>query len=103
MGNLLVHQSVDESAPMISPEHQYKYITKRLSDMSKATYDGLKLFLPMFSAIVAGSVWLSQQAKSPIPHSYAILSDLLVLLLTIVCSSMTVMNLISWRAVTGFY
>lgn len=79
---------------MISDEKQHEFITRQIGDLARATHDGLKLFLPMFSAIVGGSIWLRLQSAGKAPYEY--LTDTLVLLLTAVCVAMTVTNLKAW-------
>jgi len=63
--------------------------------MAEATYDGLKIFLPNFSAIVGGSIGLSRIDGISNPQFVA-LSDGVTLLLTFVCVSLVTFNLISW-------
>ena len=85
-----------EGVQMISDEKQYEFIAKRVSDLANATHDGLKLFLPMFSAILGGCFWLRQQINGSPPVSYAYLSDALVVLLTLVCIGIVLDNLHAW-------
>jgi fumarate reductase subunit C len=79
---------------MISDEKQYEFITRQIGDLARATHDGLKLFLPMFSAIVGGSIWLRLQSKEKAPYEY--LTDALVIMLTVVCIAITLTNLKAW-------
>ena len=84
-------------APMVSTEKQYEFIAGAVNDRARATYDGLKIFLPTFSAIVGGTIWLRHQINTPIPVAYEYLSNVLVLLLTLISTTMVMMNLHSWR------
>jgi hypothetical protein len=81
---------------MISDEKQYEFITKRIGELSNATEDGLKLFIPMFSAILGGSIWLRFQIKGPAPLEYKYLSNALMSLLTLVCIVIVLDNLRAW-------
>jgi hypothetical protein len=81
---------------MVSEDKQYEFITNRVSDLSNATEDGLKLFVPMYSAILGGSIWLRLQLKDAVPPSYKYLSDALILLLTFVCIYIVLDNLRAW-------
>jgi hypothetical protein len=81
---------------MVSEDKQFEFITKRVSELSNATEDGLKLFVPMYSAILGGSIWLRLQLKDAVPPSYRYLSDALILLLTFVCTFIVLDNLRAW-------
>jgi hypothetical protein len=80
---------------MVSDDKQYEFLTKRLADLSKATQDGLRVFMPTFSAIVGGAIWLRMQAKEPLP-TYQFLSNWLVIILTVLCILLVVYNLVIW-------
>ena len=82
---------------MVSEDKQYEFITNRIGDLSNATEDGLKLFIPMYSAILGGSIWLRFQIKEAVPPHYTYLSNGLVCLLTIVCIYIVADNLRAWR------
>jgi hypothetical protein len=81
---------------MISDEKQYDFITSRITDLANATHDSLKLFIPMFSAILGGSIWLRLQIKGEVAATYQTLSDALVLLLTGMCVLIVLYNLWAW-------
>jgi hypothetical protein len=82
---------------MVSDEKQYEFITSRISDLSNDTIAGLKLFIPMYSAILGGSIWLKLQLRQQsVPASYKYLSDSLVSLLTLVCIYIVIDNLWAW-------
>jgi hypothetical protein len=80
----------------VSIDEQFKFVSAHVASLAGATEDGVRLFIPMFAAILGGSVWLRLQSRIPIPHSYVILSDLLVWLLGALCILMTVYNLWAW-------
>jgi hypothetical protein len=84
---------------MVSDDKQYEFYTKRIADLSDATQDGLKLFLPTFSAIVVGAIWLRNQNQSSstnILSTYQYLSNWLVVLLTFVCIMIVIYNVWAW-------
>ena len=86
----------DGRLPPIGIEKQYDFLTERIANLADHTEDGAKLFLSLFSAILAGSIWLRLQTRPPIPTAYLVLSDLLVALLTALCIFMTLYNLQEW-------
>jgi uncharacterized protein (DUF58 family) len=81
---------------MVTDDKQYEFITSRITDLSNATEDGLKLFVPMFSAILGGSIWLRLQIQGAAPPSYQFLSNWLMVLLTAVCIFLVLYNLWAW-------
>ena len=81
---------------MISDDKQYEFVTRRISDLANATHSALKLFLPTFSAILGGSIWLRLQIKDSTPPSYAYLSDALILVLTAQCIVIVYDNHRAW-------
>jgi len=89
----------DDKKPMVSDDKQYEFFTKRLAELSKATQDGLRLFVPTFSAIVGGAIWLQMQAKEPALSTYLYLSNWLVVILTLVCILLVIYNLVIWLRV----
>ena len=87
----------DESIERVSIDKQFEFISGQVSLCVNATEDGLKLFIPMFAAILGGSIWLRFQTHTQtIPRPYIILSDALVLLLTGLCIYMTAYNFKAW-------
>jgi hypothetical protein len=84
---------------MVSDDKQYEFFTRRLTDLSNATQDGLKLFVPTFSAIVGGAIWLRMQSDGAALPTYEILSNWVVVLLTVVCIALVLYNLWIWRRV----
>ena len=81
---------------MISDEKIFDFVSKRVEQTSSDTEAGLKLFLPMYSAILGGSIWLSDKLGRTIPAKYEYLSDALVSLLTLVCVYIVIDNLRAW-------
>jgi hypothetical protein len=81
---------------MISDDKIFDYLTTRANQTSNDTEAGLKLFIPMYSAILGGSIWLSDKLEDPIPVRYRYLSNALVALLTIVCIYVVLDNLRAW-------
>lgn len=82
---------------MITQEQQYQFITSRISALADATYDGFKLFVTMFSAILGGTFWLRLQLKGSPPSSYVWLSDALIFLVAVVCIAIVWDNFCAWR------
>jgi hypothetical protein len=81
---------------MISDEKIFDFVSKRVEQTSADTEAGLKLFLPMYSAVLGGSIWLSDKLGSSIPAKYEYLSDSLISLLTLVCVYIVIDNLRAW-------
>ena len=84
-------------AAMISDEKQYDFITKRINDQANQTFDGIKFFVPTFTAIIGGAIWLRLQPHWVASATYVLLSDILVALLTVVCVGMVADNLRAWH------
>lgn len=82
---------------MVSDEKQYDFITKRINDQANQTFDGIKFFVPTFSAIIGGAIWLRLQPHWTSNPRFILLSDIIVALLTLVCVGMVVDNLRAWR------
>lgn len=81
---------------MISDEKIFDFVSKRVEQTSADTEAGLKLFLPMYSAVLGGSIWLSDKLGKTVPSKYEYLSDALISLLTLVCIYIVVDNLRAW-------
>jgi hypothetical protein len=95
-----VDEHSSKEANMISDEKQYEFITSQIAIRDQKAFDThFSLFLRLFSAIVGGSIWLSMQkiANPSARTSYTLLSDLLVVLLTVVSIVMVVDNYRAWR------
>ena len=81
---------------MISEEKIFDFLAMRANQTSNDTEAGLKLFIPMYSAILGGSIWLSDKLGRKAPLEYKYLSDALVILLAIVCIYIVLDNLRAW-------
>jgi len=81
---------------MISDDKIFDFIATRANQTSNDTEVGLKLFVPMYSAILGGSIWLSDRLGNSTPHKFVYLSNALVLLLTFVCIYIVIDNLRAW-------
>lgn len=84
------------SAAMISDEKIFDFAAMRANQTSNDTDSGLKMFIPMYSAILAGSIWLTDKLENAVPMNYRYLADALVILLTLVCSYTVLDNLRAW-------
>lgn len=81
---------------MISDEKIFDFVAMRANQTSNDTDTGLKLFFPMYSAILGGSIWLTDKLEDSVPAKYKYLSDVLVILLTVVCCYIVLDNLRAW-------
>ena len=81
---------------MVSNEKLFDYFVSRSTQTANDTGWGFKLFLPIYSAILGGSIWLSIQLTETIPPSYKYVSDTLIILLTLVCAYADLDNLRAW-------
>ncbi len=86
----------------VSRDKQYEDISKRVGDLYAATYNGMKFFLQVFTAIIGGSFWLNSKLVewgSPkiVHEKYALLSVCLVILVTAASILMTLENTGTWR------
>lgn len=82
---------------MISADKHFEFIASRVNQTSNDTEAGVKLFIPLYSAILAGSIWLRLQLKGVVvPPSYEYLSNGLVVLLTLVCIYIEYDNCRAW-------
>jgi hypothetical protein len=82
---------------LVGDEKQYEFVTSRMKDIATAPLDSLKLFVPMYSAIWGGSIWLRLQIKEqPVPEMYKDVSGALMALLTGVCILIVVYNICAW-------
>lgn len=84
------------SIAMISDEKIFDFVAMRANQTSNDTDTGLKLFFPMYSAILGGSIWLTDKLEDSVPAKYKYLSDVLVILLTVVCCYIGLDNLRAW-------
>jgi hypothetical protein len=83
---------------MVSEEKILDFVAMRANQTSNDTESGLKLFLPIYSAILGGSIWLTAGQSGSIPGSYQFISDMLVLLVTVVCVYIEIDNLQAWQS-----
>jgi hypothetical protein len=90
------YRSAKREASVISDEKIFDYFASRATQTANDTGWGLKLFLPIYSAILGGSIWLSIQLTETIPPSYKYVSDTLMILLTLVCVCADLDNLRAW-------
>ena len=83
---------------MIADEKQYEFLTSQIGKLADRSIDAFKLFLQIFSAIVGGSIWLSVQGTvTPVSrHRYILLSDAVVVVLSLIVIVMVCDNLRSW-------
>lgn len=82
---------------MISEDKQYEYIGTVITDRIDRARDAFKLFLQLFSIIVGGAIWLSMhEIPDGARYTYIIVSDALVLLLTLVTGTMVYEALRGW-------
>src|SRR5579872_6202343 len=82
---------------MVSAEKIFDFVAIRANQTSNDTESGLKLFLPIYSAILGGSIWLTAGQSGTIPGSYQFISDMLVFLVTFVCVYIEIDNLQAWK------
>ena len=83
---------------MISPDKQFEFVTTQISAQIDRIYDAFKRFIQLFSAIVAGTVWLATEVKisGATRASYATITDVLVGLVALVTTVLILGNLHSW-------
>lgn len=83
---------------MISDEKQYEHIAAVIAGRIDLARDAFKLFLQLFSAIVAGSFWLSGSGAISATNrmTYVVLSDALVWLVITVVAVTVYEALRSW-------
>jgi hypothetical protein len=82
---------------MVSDDEIFKFFAMRVNQTANDTDAGLKLFLPIFSAVLGGSIWLNNQLSgAPVPFAYVIVSDALIALLTVISCYMVWDNLDAW-------
>jgi len=72
-------------------------LSNAIRDKSAAMYDGSKLFIQMFSAVVGGSVLLRLQNPKDIPPAFVWLSNCLVVLVATTSAWIIVDHYRSWR------
>ena len=85
---------------MISTEKQYEFVTSQIAERLKQTRDAFRLFVQVFTAIVGGSVALvaTEKIKPEAKPHYAIMSNLLVVFLTLAMTIMIIDSLRGWYA-----
>ncbi len=83
---------------MVSVDKEYEFVSAQVRFHIDKIFDSFKLFIQLFSAIVGGSIWLSLQpnmvAKA---HTYAAISNALVMLIAALCLVMVVEHNRAWR------
>lgn len=81
---------------MVHDDKIFEFVAMRANATSNDTDTGLKLFIPMYSAILAGSIWLVDKLGNSVPANYVYLSDSLMALLSLVCCYIVLDNLRAW-------
>jgi len=84
---------------MVSKDKEFEYVTSQIIKHVERSVDAFKLFAQLFSVIVGGAIWLSIQSTidSEATKTYAVLSDILVTLVTVITSLMILENYRAWR------
>ena len=83
---------------MVSDDKQYEHVSQQVRHHNDRILGSFDLFIRLFSAVVGGAIWLSLQAGAARRGSYyALLSDLLVGLITVMSILMVLENLRAWH------
>ena|SRR5262249_54104793 len=82
---------------MLSVEKHCEMLSANVRDRIAAMFEGFKLFVQLFSALVGGAVVLRLQYPKGIPASFVTLSNLLAILITIAGVIMVGDALRSWH------
>lgn len=87
-----------ERRTVISDEKQYEHVAAVITDRINRARDAWKLFLQLFSAIVAGSFWLSGKGHilPTTKATYVAVSDALVWLVILVVGATVYEAMRSW-------
>jgi succinate dehydrogenase hydrophobic anchor subunit len=83
---------------MVSKDKEFEYVTSQIIKHIERSVDAFKMFIQLFSAIVGGAIWLSSQPTVTAESSkaYLNLSNVLMLLVTLIASVMVFENYRVW-------
>ena len=81
----------------ISPLERYKFVTSMIQYHNEKMIEAFKLFIQVLSAIVGGSVWLSNASGIYTRDTrYWLLADLLVICVAMMTAITVIANQIAW-------
>ncbi len=83
---------------MVSDDKQYEFVSGEIASRNGRIYETRGQFIRVFSAVVGGSIWLSSQKEMASKFlTYEILSDVIVILMTVISCASIWANLKSWE------
>jgi len=89
----------DGESRRVSYDAEYMYISNQILELTRRIRDSFRLFVQMFSALVAASVWLktSHEAAELRGYRYALLFDVVAVAIALIVVVSVIEDLASWR------
>ena len=82
---------------MLTVDKHCEFLTAHIRDKSQNMYDGFKLFVQLFSALVAGAVFLMLNDSGGLASRFASLAEAVALLILVATGVIIAENARSWH------